>query len=161
MSFFTPDVEAVRLWMDFLRLTVFCRFLHDIRGSYLETFRQHDLIRPWYLILPLLCIKCIAVAAYAYGRNRDSWRVNEDLVAIKGKKQTYAVQVDRGERERDLCIGILGQPERTTQNANVKMPSHSSSRPRIAVICPVYLSDLDADVIALKRLHECLQSQDR
>jgi hypothetical protein len=164
MSFFSPDVEAVRLWMALLGIAPFWQFVHDLWGSYAETFRQSDLIQPWTSIFPLLYIKFIAVAAYGYGRHRDSRPVNDDIVIVTGKKQSYVVQLDRDKTARELRMGILGQSEakRAPAMATTRASSdRSSPRPRIAVICPVYLSDLESDTLALKRLHECLLAQER
>lgn len=164
MSFFSPDVEAVRLWMALLGIAPFWQFLHDIWGSYAETLRQYDLIRPWTSIFPLLYIKFIAVGAYGYGRHRDSRPVNGDIVIVTGKKQSYVVQLDRDKRSRELRMGILGQPEPddvTSEAAMHVSADHSPKKPRIAVVCPVYFADTESDKLALKRLHECLLAQDR
>jgi hypothetical protein len=164
MSFFSPDVEAVRLWIALLGIAPFWQFVHDIWGRYVETFRHYDLIQTWTSIFPLLYIKFIAVAAYGYGRHRDSRPVNADIVIVTGKKQSYVVQLDRDKKSRELRMGILGQPEADNVTSEAAMhvsADPSPKKPRIAVVCPVYLSDVESDRLALKRLHERLRTQDR
>lgn len=163
MSFFFPEVEAVRLWLGLLGLNTFWQYIHDLWGSYLDTFRQRDLIHPWYGTFSLLCIKVVVVGACGYGRNRDSRPVNDESVIVTGKKRSYVLQLDRDKNSRELRMGIFGQPEPSGMGFSAverTPPDQSPRRLRIAVICPVYLSDSVNDVVTLERLQGCLQSQD-
>jgi hypothetical protein len=111
----------------------------------------------------LLYIKVVAVGAYGYGRNRDSRPVNDEILIVTRKKRSYVVQLVRDKNSRELRMGIFGQPEPSGMGFSAvegTPPDQSRRRLRIAVICPVYLSDSVNDVVALERLQGCLQSQD-
>ncbi|KAI5451711.1 hypothetical protein NCC49_001360 [Naganishia albida] len=159
MSLFTPDIEAVRLWIALFGLAPLWQFFLDLRGSYQETMRQHARIRPWYWIFPLLFLKFVSVAGYRYGRSRDSHRIDDSTIVILGNKGKYSVKEDNGEEDRERRMGILGQPvprHPTAKGRSIMTPRSSSIW--IAVICPVYMTTLE-DIDTLKRISTCLRMQ--
>ncbi|KAI5451708.1 hypothetical protein NCC49_001357 [Naganishia albida] len=163
----------------FERYYPYLRFVRDLAFSLADIFSQCTTIRPWYLVIPILALKLFVVISHTFGNNIDHHvpKGVDGLLVIRGKRGCWLFEGDTDEEEREKRMGVLGQPEcaakdRALSGKTLKAdhtvretphPNSTRGEIRIAVVCPVYISDTgtDTDLKALQRVHRSLRHQTR